>query len=424
MFMLGNRRLLEARPSAANLWRIFLIRMLVLAGQVLALVVAKWHLQLQLAYLPIILVLITTLLLTAVGIWRLYQAWPVSESELFGHLLVDFLSLSFLLYFIGGATNPFVSYYLIPLTISAATLSQRYTWTIAVLSLSAYSLLLVFYQPLDLLAPTHQHHGVFNMHLMGMLATFAISVLLITFFIVNMAATLRKQEHALGKARENTLRNEHIVGIATLAAGTAHQLGTPLATIAVLASEIKHHNPQNPKLVEHIELISAQVAQCKSTLQSLSNAAEINSTDKGTRCIACDTYIAQLIEKWRSMRPDATPNFSVCGPGSAPQIVVDTALDQAICNILNNAEDASPGNTDVSITWDKKDMVLSIQDHGDGIAPDIAEQIGKPFFTTKTKGLGLGLFLSNVVVERLQGSIKLYNNQGTLAQLSLPIKDN
>ena len=89
----------------------------------------------------------------------------------------------------------------------------------------------------------------------------------------------------------------------------------------------------------------------------------------------------------------------------------------------SNAEDASPGNVDVSITWNKKEIVLSIQDHGDGIAPDIAEQIGKPFFTTKAKGLGLGLFLSNVAVERLQGSIKLYNNQGTLVQLTLPIKN-
>ena len=413
----------EPGPSALNLRRICFIRALVLIMLTIALIIAKWQLQISLAYTQISLILAMTGILTLASLWRIRRPWPVAESELFAHLMIDLLMLSCLLYFAGGATNPFVSYYLIPLIIAATSLPQRYTWVIAALSITAYCSLLFFHQPLELLAPQHQHNNdasIFNTHLLGMLATFMLSVLLITYFVVRMAKTLRQQDQALSLARENTLRDEHILSIATMAAGTAHQLGTPLSTISVLANEVQRAHQANGNTVKQIDLLKEQIHNCKTTLQTLSSAAELSSSNINESHMAADEYIIALIDQWRSLRSEATPAFNILNDGNAPSIKISPSLDQAIHNLLNNAEDASPGNVSIKLDWDNKHIVLSIQDRGDGIAPEIAAQIGKPFFTTKAKGLGLGLFLSHAAIDRHQGSLKMYQQNGTLVELTLP----
>lgn len=398
------------------------MRALFLSVLAVSLMFAKWQLQLTLAYTEISLILCVAGLVTIVTFWRLQFNKPISERELFTHLMLDFITLSLLLYFAGGATNPIVSYYLIPLIIAATSLPQRYTWVIAVLSITAYCLLLFFYQPLEWLAPQHHQngHSGFNTHLVGMLVTFMFSVLLITYFIVRMANTLRQRDQALAAARENTLRDEHILAIATMAAGTAHQLGTPLSTISVLVNEMKRNTDFNH---EEIDLIKEQIHLCKSTLQTLSNVAEISQSNNTATKMPADEYIRRLVDQWRAMRPEATPQINIAQNSDIPMIDVSPPLDQAIHNLLNNAEDASPGYVRIVLSWTDKEVMLAIQDQGEGIKPEIAEHIGKPFFTTKSKGMGLGLFLSHAAIERHQGTIKMIQENGTRVELTLPISN-
>ncbi len=156
--------------------------------------------------------------------------------------------LTGLLYLNGGATNPFVSLYLVPLAISAATLSVRFTVALAAFCLVAYSLLMFYYHPLQILSPNHEmvlnseHHTMHmtdgnpvNWHVVGMWLNFVLSTLLISYFVLRMARALRAQDAELSAIREKQLRDEQLLGIATLAAGTLHELGTPLATMTLLS---------------------------------------------------------------------------------------------------------------------------------------------------------------------------------------------
>jgi len=160
------------------------------------------------------------------------QPRAVSNLELFAQLGADVAALSILLYYGGGSTNPFVSLYLLPLVIAAATLPGRYTWGMAALTAACYSLLMVYYIPLPHI---HQHgDDAFNIHVLGMWLGFVISAVVVAYFVVQMAQAVRSRDEMLARVREEVLRNERIVALGTQAAGAAHEMGTPLSTMAVV----------------------------------------------------------------------------------------------------------------------------------------------------------------------------------------------
>ncbi|ARN74618.1 ATP-binding protein [Oceanicoccus sagamiensis] len=416
---------LQLTASIANLRRLAIIRLILIFALLTALIyiyLGPAPPLLDTAHLSILAFMSLVNMLTY---WRLQQPWPVTDIEYFFQLLVDMGSFTLLLYFSGGASNPFVSYYLVPLTISAAVLPWRFTWVVAGLSLSAYTLLLFFYKPLPFLQPAmdHSQHGnALNAHIVGMWITFALSTGLITYFVVKMANALRQQDISQAANRENDLRDEQILAVATLAAGTAHELGTPLATMTVLVEELQQDYQQQKDLGQDLSLLNTQLTSCKRILQGLVSTAEAHNHGRRQSVVLAD-YISQLLNHWQVLRPDAHYQFSATKACYQLTLEVDTTLDQAINNLLNNAADAKPDNIEVTVDGNNHELTVMIRDHGEGIDPDVAEQLGKPFISTKGKGLGLGLFLSHATINRYNGSITLHNHPegGTLATIKLPV---
>ncbi len=406
-----------------NLQRLCIIRLIVLAGQSTAIGYMYYATQASLEYGIISGTVCVSAALTLLSVFRLRKPWPVTEPEFFAHLCIDIFTLTVLLYFTGGATNPFVSYYLVPLTIAAATLPWRYTWIITGLSLTAYSLMLFQYHPLSIIAPhdQHTHSSSVNLHIWGMWLNFLVSALLVTFFVVRMAHALREQEQSLLRTRENDLQNEQILGIATLAAGTAHELGTPLSTMSVILNELEKDNADKPDMVSDIRMLKQQITVCKSTLHKLADTAKVSSIRQLHQ--PADTFLSDLIDEWQVIRPEVSSKFTIKGIEPAPQITAKPTLGQAIHNLLNNAADASPDKLDIILDWNAKNLILHIKDYGSGIPLHIADQIGKPFLTTKGKGLGLGLFLTHATVNRYGGRVNMYSDTGggTLTELTLPV---
>ena len=161
--------------------------------------------------------------------------------------------------------------------------------------------------------------------------------------------------------------------------------------------------------------------RCKHTLQQLVRAAEADRRQAIEEQSAAE-WLESVLRRWHLMRPEASYRYQCLGLGSAPRLTPPTDLSQALLNLLNNAADACPDDLDIRLDWDSSSICLSIRDHGVGVPLAIAEQIGKPFFTTKGKGFGLGLFLSQASVTRAGGTVKLYNHEdgGTLTELRLP----
>ena len=398
-----------------NLWRLTFIRTLVLAAQAGSVGLAYWLELLPLPWVQLAMTLGCSILLCAFTAVRLRTSWPVTELEYALQLACDLVIHSALLYFSGGSTNPFVSYYLVPLTIAAVTLPWRYSVILSGIALALYTVMLTRFYPLETLPVARE-----NLQIYGMWLSFALAAAVITFFAARMAEELRRQEELRAIRREEGLRDQQLLAVATQAAGAAHELGTPLATMSVLLKEMQQDHP-DPLLQDDLKVLQDQVKLCKETLQQLVRAAEAN------RRLAVEmqdvtVWLDEALNRWHLMRPEASYRFHCLGQGTVPRMAPPPDLTQALLNLLNNAADACPENLKVTLDWDTENLTISIRDHGAGVPLAIAEQIGKPFFTTKGKGFGLGLFLSKASVTRAGGSVKLYSHEegGTLTELRLP----
>jgi two-component system sensor histidine kinase RegB len=400
-----------------NLRRLLGLRAITLAGLGLTLWLVVTRLGLPLPLAPLTGVLSGMLLLSLATLWRLRRAWPVQDRELFGQLLLDVASLTALFYFSGGSTNPFVVLYLLPLAIAAAALPAPYVWGMAAVTTLSYTALLVWHVPLPHSAQAHD--ADFGLHVLGMWLGFVLSAALIAWFAVRMTATVRERDRMLAALRENALRHERVLALGTLATGAAHELGTPLSTMAVLVKDIE---PERGVSAEKLAILRAQIARCKEILASLSAAAGQVRAESGQR-LALDAWLRELVDRWSSLRPGISVHQHFDGTQPAPRIVAEQTLAQAITNILNNAADASPHSVEVEARWSADELVLEIADRGAGLAPELQASVGEPFLTTKSDGLGLGLFLAYTTLSRFGGAVHLANRAGggVLCRLRLPL---
>jgi len=400
-------------PAGTNLQRLIVLRAIVLAGELAAAWIGYAYLHL---HLPLGLLFLVFTLLLAVNIatwWRLHWRAPVTDIELFAHLVFDVLALTIIFYYTGGSANPFAPLYLLPLTLTAAALPGRYTWLMVALAVGCYSLL--FLGP----APA-AHLDDFAMHVTGMWLGFILSAGLIAYFSVKMAHTLRERDRLRAQMREQELKHERVLALGTLAAGAAHELGTPLSTMAVLVKDLSPHTATPDKL----GTLRAQIERCKDILSGISAAAG-ETRAESARALPVDQYLEEIVRRWRALRPGATMHCDVHGPRPAPHIVAEQTLSQAVLNVLNNAADASPESVELEARWNETALILEVRDRGSGLSAAVERRIGEPFFTTKgADGMGLGLFLAHAAIERLGGSVQLYNHArgGACCRLTLPLK--
>ncbi|MEH6569221.1 MAG: ATP-binding protein [Halioglobus sp.] len=409
-------------PSAENLRSLLIIRSVALLGQtgVLAYVLFVNRSTEDLIGLASSLIILASI--TVASLWRCTRFWPITDQEYFAQLVVDVLGWTALMYFSGGANNPFISYYIVPLVVSAAVLPWRYTWLITGASLAAYSMLLYYYQPFPLFTPhANMGHGS-NVHILGMWFNFLFSAGLITYFVVRMASTLRRQENDAVARKEDSLRNDQIMAVAGLAAGTAHELGTPLSTISVLIEELLEDSSLDSQTKEDCSLIQSQLQQCKAILGDLSRTAQLTSTDEKQQLLL-STWLEKSLRHWAVRRPQVVYTLNCTNTDTPPLIEVDPTLAQALENLLNNAANAGGDPVKIELDWNSSEVNIEIRDHGPGVSPELLQKLGKPVVQASKNGLGLGLLLTHATIERYGGNIELRNaaSGGTIATLNLPL---
>ncbi len=409
-----------------NLMRLTLVRGITWTGFLIGILLGLEVFGFELNVVAVFAIIMTMALINLLTWWRISWPRPVADTEYLLHLLADIIGLTLLFYHTGGANNPFISYFLVPLTISAATLPWRFTWTLAIGIVTAYTLLMFFYHPIPQLShgghEAHTHG--YDLHVIGMWANFILSTSLITVFVFKMAQSLRKRDADLSYTREKSLRDEQIMAVATQAAGTAHELGTPLSTMAVMLKDLSQEHADDPQLAADLKLLRQQVDTCKVTLQSLVSNADrtrlLNPEKKPIR-----TFLQEVLAHWEVLRPDALYEIHwLQDQQKQPSIIIaDITLQQALINLLNNAADASREVIHISLDWSIREALIEIHDQGPGIPLDIAERLGQTFLSTKSKGLGLGLFLTHATINRLGGTVRLYNHAqgGTLTEVRLPV---
>ncbi|MCF6355973.1 MAG: ATP-binding protein [Candidatus Polarisedimenticolaceae bacterium] len=409
-----------------SLKALFWLRTFTILGQLAVVALVKIELAMELPLLPILTAIGALALWNLAAYWRQRQPWESTQLEIFMNLAVDITALTFLLYWTGGATNPFVSLYLIPIAIASAALSARYIWLTSLLCVAYYSFLMLFYTPLP---PIHSDYGSdFNAHIFGMWINFILSAILMATIVAGISRSIHQRDKSLAKAREEALGSEKIVAMGTLAAGVAHEISTPLSTMTMITDELLHLPDPDQQLHPDLMLMRKQIEICKERIKELLDHAG-HSRSEGGHAVPLRQFINRIIDQWQLMRPEVECGVHLNEPFQNPTILAEQTIAQSITNLLNNAADATleegSKRVIINISNVQQELVIQIDDEGPGISPEIASQMGKIPFSTKASGFGIGLALSNASLGRFGGGVTLTNRagQGARTEVKLPLHE-
>lgn len=352
--------------------------------------------------------------------WRLRHHWLATEMEVAGHLLFDVIQFSVVLYYTGGASNPFVSLYLLPVALAAAALRIPFAVLVAGVSTVAYSALLALHQPGEMMG----HHMAgpfndnFNLHIWGMWLNFLLATVLLILFVGMLAKIVRSHGREIASARERTLRDEGILAVGTLAAGAAHQLGTPLSTMKVLVEDWLDQDCRDIPPAD-VHIVAQQVNACREILDQMLQQVRDSRGEAGHE-LSLDDFVDDCLERWRVTRPEVKIEHDSALTADVPepervQVRYDVTLAQALTNLLNNAADASLSNGDDRValsTWQEAGWLhCQIRDHGRGLSTEQAAAAQRMFRSSKSEGMGIGLALSNSTIERLHGTVSFHHDE-------------
>ena len=337
---------------------------------------------------------------------------------------LDTLALTAIFAATGGPANPFTLLYLVQITLSAVILHKAWTWTLGVLSTLGYGSLF-WVRALLPAGAAHQPADAMAGHLLGMWIAFALAAGVITFFIGTVSETLRRRQKEVLHLQQQVARQERLASLVTLAAGAAHEMGTPLATIAVAAHEIERAAGDGAaELSDDARLIRGQVERCRDILARMS-ARGGEPLGEAPASIS----VRELLGKVEAGLPEALRGRLVIeAPANLLRVELPVeATAQALVALVKNGFDASPagGAVTVAVSADDNDVRFLISDHGEGMDAATLARVVEPFFTSKPpgKGMGLGAFLAHLFATRMGGSLTYDSapGQGTTARVNLPL---
>ncbi|WP_216839235.1 ATP-binding protein [Caulobacter sp. S45] len=410
----------EDATGRKNMLQLIQLRWIAVVGQVVTIASVRWLFGIELPLVPMAMLLAFLVLLNIASLLRLKARASVSNGELLLALVLDVLALTGQLYLSGGATNPFISLYLLQVTLSAVLLEAWSTWVMVVMTGVCFAGLIVIFRPLEL---PHPHlHDLFKLHIRGTLVCFVLDAALLVVFVVRIGRNLRARDARLADMRQQAAEEDHIVRMGLLASGAAHELGTPLATLSVILNDWRRMPvlAADAELLQELDEMEAEVQRCKAIVTGvLMSAGEARGEAPVVTTVKA--FLDDIVQDWRATRQVAEFAYDNAF-GDDLQIVSDSALKQVICNVLDNAADASPRWISFSATREDEALVLAVRDAGQGFAPEMLANLGKPYHSTKGRlGGGLGLFLVFNVLRKLGGGVAARNRAGGGAAVTLTL---
>ncbi|MBN1210024.1 MAG: HAMP domain-containing histidine kinase [Myxococcaceae bacterium] len=360
----------------------------------------------------------------ALGFWA-RRPREIREWVLWAVMALDVALLTVLLDFSGGPFNPFSTLYLVHIALAAVVLRARWTWALVTLAAACFGALFVrhLWAPAGAAGPAHHHIDDVRLHLEGMWLAFGLAAVFIVYFVQRVTRALAEREAELVAARAVTARNEKLAALATLAAGAAHELSTPLSTIAVVARELERRAELSAAGREDAQLIRQQVARCHDILAQM--AADAGAS-RGEAFVAV-TPSALLEGALEGLRGSERVRVEAEGRCREETVSVPVrALTHAIRGVVKNALQASAKEQQVRLALAREatGWRLSVEDAGAGMPAEVLARAGEPFFTTKPpgEGMGLGLFLARAVLDQLGGRLELRSapGQGTRVEMTWP----
>jgi len=338
-------------------------------------------------------------------------------------LALDLLGVFAVLAASGGAANPWSALFLVHVALAAAILPRG--TTLALSALAATLFLGLFAVPSGACCPNHPSNGAFSTHLYGMWFAFALSAGIISLFVTRVRAALEARGREIARLRREAADNARFRALATLAAGTAHELNTPLGTIAVLSHELTECEDSRA-VKKHAAAIGTQVGRCREVITRLQAGGTKQAQREPTDA---KNAVMKAVTNWRAAHPHALVTTNTAGLEAFRVSLTAVDVEAAVSALLDNAYFASSAiqsDEPIAVRIDRDDTgpFIAVEDSGIGIAKEIVHRIGEPFVTTKEpgEGMGLGLWLVRRTIEEAGGKLEIQPGftRGTRVMMRLP----
>jgi two-component system sensor histidine kinase RegB len=386
----------------ADLWcaHVYNLRWLTVAAMVVLAFIGAWMLKIKFSLLALLTVAAGVYIYNLVAYFLMRKGWLWGRCSIMVELVIDIVAWSIYVGLSGGATNPLISILLPLVAIGAAVLPVWQAWVLGFLSVASYSLLWKFYIPLIVF---DQQLAV-QMHLLGMWLTFTVSVGVTVWFIGRMTYAVRERDLALSISREDALRNDWVVSLGSLAAGAAHELSTPLATMSTLVDELDSRPDLPDDLCSDIQLMHKQIDACKKSLTHLTVRAG-NVRAERVETSSVEEWMRRLFQAWQTLHPATDIVLNISSNVALMRVTPDFPLEQALRNLVDNAVAANPKQIIVELQRDDKELVLQIYDQGQGIPVKLVERMRQVPPPPSQEGLGIGLALIKGTIDRYAGRV-------------------
>lgn len=375
---------------------------------------------------PLLPLLGTTAALFVFNLLLLWTRYLRTADGAFVQLAIDLLGWGLFLYFSGGVTNPAISLLLPLVAVGAAILPPRSAWALAGVAVAIYTLLWNFHQPVRLV----DEDMAMYWHLAGMWLTFAFSALVVVWFVSRFQVALALRERELALANAARTRDAYVVGLGKLAAGAAHRLGTPLGTLRILVDEMRRRDELDADAHTDLGLMGEQLDHCKEILGSLTREAhQPRAEQAGT--MDAEQWLQQVFERWHNLRPYAAAELHCAASVPGTMLVADASLGEALHNLIDNAatanasagDDVPPLSVEASCADGR--LVVDVCDRGPGMPSAVAEVVRHGPFHDAPTGMGVGLLLAHVAIDRHGGELEFLprGGGGSIARLRVPLQE-
>lgn len=396
------------------------LRWIAVAGQLLTILIVAFGLGVPLP-LGQMLGVAALLALANLAITTLLAYHRVTNLEIMLALLVDVASLTAQLYFSGGATNPFISLFLLQVVLGAILLEMWSAWVLVLVTSVAFGWLTIRGVPLAF-PPALQPQSA-TLYMLAAWISFALTGTLLALFITRITHNLRSRDRHLADLRQQAVEEDGIVRMGLLASGAAHELGTPLASISVILSDWRRtpRLADDPELAAELADMQFEVERCKAIVTDVLYSAGEPRLEAMENVDAGD-FLEEAVAAWRLTQPGVALDVRSDDLDGAA-LVADASLRQTIWNLLDNAAEAGTGGVTLVVTQQDTELVIAVRDRGPGFSEAQLATLGRPYQSTKGAGHGLGLFLAVNVARRLGGRLEAANaaEGGAVVRLILPV---
>lgn len=427
-------------PGRVRLRTLSNLRWLAIAGQSAALFLVYFALGYPLPLVYCATAIAVSAVLNVVLALRYPATHRLANREATFYLAFDVLQLAALLYLTGGVANPFALMFVAPVVIAATTLNLGNVMILAFIAFASVSLIAIVHRPLPwpagdaLVLPQLYQAGIWTAQVIGIGFT--------SVYAWRIASESARMSAGLAATQLALSREHRLAALGALATAAAHELGTPLGTIAVVARELERAMPEGSTEMEDVRLLRAQAERCRAIIARLANPEEamLGATARLPLGALLDDIAAPQRGEDVEIRTSIVPPVSATEDAdySVPEVWRAPELLHGLGNIIENAADFAESLVAVTATWDEEFLHITVHDDGPGFAPEIFEALGEPYITSRPghhaltesemapvgaldqhEGMGLGFFIAKILLEQTGGLVKADNPPSGGARVSI-----